>query len=233
MGLQFILVLCLASVFCLAPLSVYFLWLARITRRVRPLVVAGVWDFVGLLCGLSGFILFGGALVLSLLQSKFRYWMRGNFDGLRNAWQQECLTWILLSSVYLLLVVGLVALTLLSRRRSLVIYNIEPAAFETTLTEVFEHLNVAVERRGNVWYGSGPLLELDRFPRGRTATLRWLSDDVQLFQSVDRLLREAVRSNYMDENPATHWIFAAAISAGVCAVLCFGTLVFVLRLFPG
>jgi hypothetical protein len=231
-GLQFILVLCLASVFCLAPLSVYLLWIARITRRKRPLVVAGDWDFVGLICGLSGFILFGGGLVLSLLQTNFRYWMRGNFDGLRRAWQQEYVTWILLASAYLVFVSGLTTLTLQSRRRSLVIYNIEPAAFEAMLAEVFEHLNVTVERRGDVWYASGPLFELDRFARGRTVTLRWLSDDRQLFQSVDRLLREAVRSHFSDENPATDWIFAAAVGAGAAAVLFFGLLVYVLRPFP-
>src|SRR6476661_8012817 len=94
-GFTFILVLCLAGVFCLAPLAIYFLWLAFVTRRDQPTVISGPWDFVGLVAGLSGFILFGGGLVLSLVQSNFRYWMRGNFESLRAAWGQEKVTWIL------------------------------------------------------------------------------------------------------------------------------------------
>ena len=115
MGLQFILVLCLAGSFCLAPLAVYLLWIAKITRRTRPTVFAGTWDFIGLLVGLSGFILFGGGLVVSLLQSNFRYWMRGNFQAVLNAPMQEKLTWLLLSSLYLFLVVAVVGFTLAAR----------------------------------------------------------------------------------------------------------------------
>lgn len=231
MGLQFILVLCLAAVFCLAPLAVYLYWLAKITRRDHPLVIAGSWDFVGLVVGLSGFILFGGGIVLSLLQTNFRYWMRGKFESFNGAWKEEKGVWILFASIYLILVVGLSALTLVSRRRSLVVYNVEPAAFETTLAEVFEQLNHPVERRGNVWYGNGAVCEVDRFPRGRTVTLRWLSGNQQLFDSVNRLVREAVPSLTTYDNPSSQWFSAAAFGAGLFAVVCFGLLVYALRLF--
>jgi hypothetical protein len=229
-GLPFILVLCVAGAFCLAPLAIYLLWLAQITRRERPTILAGSWDFAGLLIGLSGCILFGGGLVLSLLQSNFRYWMRGNFESLRAAWGQEKVSWMLLASAYLIVVIGWVLLTLSSRRRSLVVYNIDLAAFETTLTEVFEHLNHPIERRGNLWVSGVPLFELDRFPRGRTATLRWIAEDRLLFQEVDRLLREAVRSHYTDDNSSTHWLMAAAVGTGVSAISCFGLLIYALHL---
>lgn len=221
MGLSFILVLCLVGAFCLAPLAVYLLWLAQITRRDRPTIMAGTWDFGILLIGLSGFILFGGWLLLSLLQSNFRYWMRGNLEGLRAAWGQEGLTWMLLALLYVLFVAGGSLLTLLSRRRSLVIYNVELATFESTLNEVFEQLNRPVERRGNVWFSGVPLCELDRFPRGNTATLRWLSDDRLLFQDVERILRETVRSIYTEENAVTQWIMVAAFGVGLSAICCF------------
>src|SRR5262245_41137999 len=159
---MFILVICLAGVFCLTPLALYLFRLGMLTRRERPTLVSGPWDFVGLVLGLSGFILFGGGLVLSLFQSNFRYWMRGNFESLRAAWGQERVTCVLLTLLYLVAVVGWIALTLAARRRSLVVYNVEPAAFESTLTEVFEQLNRPVERRGNLWVGSLPLFELDR-----------------------------------------------------------------------
>jgi hypothetical protein len=229
-GLPYILVLCVVGAFCLAPLAIYLLWLAQITRRDRPTMFSGSWDFVGLLFGLSGCVLVGGGLVLSLLQSNFRYWMRGNFESLRVAWGQEKVSWMLLAIAYLIIVAGWVTLTLLSRRRSLVVYNIDPVMFETTLTEVFEHLNQPIERRGNLWVAGVPLFELDRFSRGFTVTLRWIADNRLLFQEVDRLLRETVRSLYTDNNPSTHWLMAAAVGMGVSAVSCFGLLIYALNL---
>jgi hypothetical protein len=226
----FILVLCLAAVFCLAPLAVYLLWLAFVTRRHRPTVVSGQWDFVGLVAGLSGFVFFGGGLVLSLVQSNVRYWMRGNFESLRAAWGQEKVTWTILALLYVLLVVIWIATALAARRRSLVVYNIDPAAFEATLSEIFEQLNRPVERRGNLWISSVPVAEVDRFIAGRTVTLRWVGEDRLLFQDVERLLREAVRNVVPDENPATRWLMAAAVGAGVCAASCFGLLVYALSL---
>jgi hypothetical protein len=229
-GLKFFLVLCLAGIFCLSPLALYLLWTAKLTRRARPVVLAGTWDFVALLAGLSGFILFGGGLVISLLESNARYWMRGNFEALRDAWNQEKVAWLLLSGSYVSLVMVAVLFALASRRRSIVFYNIDTAAFEASVAEVFEHLNRPVERRGNVWY-SGPasLFELDPFPRGRTATLRWLTGDLELFQEVDRNLREAVRSQYTDTNVFSQWILAAAIWVSIAAVACLGSLAFVMR----
>ena len=98
------------------------------------------------------------------------------------------------------------------------------------MTEVCEHMNRPVERRGNLWSSQGPLFELDRFPRGRTVTLRWLSNDIRLFQELERLLREALRTHYSDENPFSHWVFASALGTIFATVACFGILVFVLRL---
>src|SRR5262249_39047897 len=112
----------------------YLFWLAMITRRVRPTVVSGQWDFVGVVLGLSGFIVFGGGLVLWLLQSNFRYLMRGNFEAFRAAWGQEKVTWIFFALLYLICVIGWIVLTLAARRRSLVVYNVDPTIFEATLT---------------------------------------------------------------------------------------------------
>jgi hypothetical protein len=214
-------VVCLAVIFCLTPLALYLFRLALITRRAHPTIISGPWDFVGLVAGLSGFILFGGGLVLSLLQSNMRYWMRGNMEALRAAWVQDKPTWIILASIYVLLVVGVVGLTLASRRRSLVVYNVEPAVFETTMVEVFEHLGRQIERRGNTWVSETPLFVLEPFDGGRTVTLRWISDDVMLFQEVERLLREALRNITTDENSASRWLMAAAGGLGFGAFFFF------------
>lgn len=225
MATPFILVVCVTGVFCLTPLALYLFGVSLLTRRDRPTVLSGPWDFVGLVVGLSGFFLVGGALVLALLQSNFRYWMRGNFESLRAAWGQEKLTWLMLAFLYLLGVVGVIALTLAARRRSLVVYNIEPAALEAAVAEVFEYLGRVVERRGNGWHEGGRLLlEVDRFEAGHTATLRWLSPDRVLFQEFERGLREALAHHPSEENPASRWLMATAGGLGAWALCCLGLL---------
>ena len=115
-------------------------------------------------------------------------------------------------------------LTVQSRRRSLVVYNVEPEHFESLLGEVFDHLRRTVERRGNLWVGGVPLCEVDPFAGGRTVTLRWLSEDLLLFQEVERQVREAVRMITTRDNPAARW-FSSAV-AGTTLILVF--LVFVI-----
>jgi hypothetical protein len=219
------------AILCLTPLALYLFRFALITRREHPTVITGPWDFVALVVGLSGFILVGGGLLLSLLQSNMRYWMRGNLEAFRSAWIQDGPTWIILASIYILLVIGVVALTLASRRRSLVVYNVEPAVFEATVTEVFEHLGRQLERRGNMWLGEGPLFILEPFNGGNTVTLRWISGDETLFQEVERLLREALRSVTTDDNVASRWLMAAAGGLGFSAFFCFMMLlIYIFRL---
>jgi len=215
---SFIPVVCLAGICSLAPLVFYFLWLCIVTRRERPTMVSGAWDFGLLLAGLSGFILFGGGLLLSLMQSNVRFLLRGNFEALRDAWGKEHLAWSLTVIIYLLFVAGGSFLTLQSRRRSLVVYNVEPDQFEAVLNEVFEHLGRPVERRGNLWVGGMPLCEVEPFAAGRTATLRWVSEDALLFQEVERQLREAVRTLVLPDNPTNRWFtFAVSICSAVIA----------------
>jgi hypothetical protein len=204
--------------------------LARLTRRDTPTAVSGPWDFAGVLAGLSGFIVVGGGLVLSLFQSNFRFWMRGNLESLRAVWVQERTTWILFALAYLLVVIGCGGLALVGRRRTLVVYNVEPAAFETALVEVFEQLGRSVERRGNLWSGTAPLCEVDAFVAGRTVTVRWVSEDVRLYEEVVRLLRAALAAVGTAENPVTHWLTAGAVGSGLLAVCSCGLLLYALAL---
>ena len=230
MILPFIVAICLCGVFCLIPLALYFWWLTHITRREHPKPIAGQWDFVGLMLGLSGFILFGGGILLTLCQSNFRYWMRGNAEAFRGAWIQERITWTLLVAFYLLVVAGIAGLTLLARRRTVVVYNVEPAAFEALLTEVFDQLGRPVERRGRLWVGGIPLCEVDTFAGGRTATLRWISEDVRLFEEVDRQLRAALATQSTGDNPASRWLMAATVGTATTIGCCFGLLLYGLSL---
>jgi hypothetical protein len=222
----YILAVCLCGVFCLIPLGLYLVWLAQLTRRDRPAPVSGAWDFAGLLFALSGFIAFGGGLLLTLLQSNFRYWMRGNLEGLRAAWVQDRLTWAFIVLLYLFVVLGFATVGFLLRRRNLVVYNVEPAAFEALLDEVFHQLGRPVERRGKLWVSGEPLFELDEFEAGHTVTLRWVSGDERLYEEVTRQLRAALAAQPADDNPASRWIMAAAVGCGALAGACFGLLLY-------
>ncbi|MBN9117752.1 MAG: hypothetical protein J0I06_01035 [Planctomycetes bacterium] len=230
MVLPFILAVCLCGVFCLIPLAVYLWWLARVTRGEHPKPVSGPWDFAGLMVGLSGFVVFGGGLLLTVCQSNFRYWMRGNAEAFRSAWIQERVTWAVLVAFYLLAVAGVAGLTLLARRRTVVVYNVEPAAFETLLVEVFDQLGRPVERRGRQWIADKPLCEVDTFEAGRTVTLRWVCEDVRLFEEVDRQLRAALATQSTGDNPASRWLTAATVGSAVTAACSFGLLLYGLSL---
>jgi hypothetical protein len=221
LSFNFILVVCLAAVCCLTPFALYLYWLSGVNRRPHPSVMNGAWDFTALVLGLSGFILFGGGLLLSLLQSNVRFLMRGNFEAIRAAWGQDRQSWALLALFYAVVVIGGVLLTLKARRRTLVVYNVDPAAFEATLAEVFDAINVPVERRGNEWVGGVPLLELEPFPAGNTVTVRWLSDDDRLFQEIERQLREAVVGVTSGDNIAARWMMSGAVGSTVVIVFCF------------
>ena len=208
----------LAGVFSLAPLLIYLVWLSYITRRDRPTVLTGPWDFAAVLAALSGFILFGGGLLLVLLQSNVRFLMRGNFEALRDAWAKEQLAWTLTILLYMVFVIGGAFLTLQGRRRTLVIYNVDPQSFEAGVTDVFEHLGKTVERRGKLFTGGLPYCEVDSFEGGRTAILRWLSEDAALFHEVERHLRETLKSLAPAENPAARWISTTVVAIGTTLV---------------
>ncbi|AWM38933.1 hypothetical protein GobsT_28360 [Gemmata obscuriglobus] len=226
MTVPFILVICFAGIVCLIPLAFYLFWLAQITRREHPVAVAGTWDFTALVLGLSGFIVFGAGVVLTLLQSNFRFWMRGNFEAFRAVWIKEWVTWSVLVSFYLIAVVGGIGLTLLARRRSLVVYNVEPETFESLLNEMFAQLGRPLERTGNLWVSGVPLFELDTFEDGRTVTLRWVSDDGRLFEDVTRLLRTALTTHLADENQVTRWLHSAAVATVAVAGCSFALLIY-------
>ena len=223
---SFQLVVALAGVFCLAPVSLYLLWLATVNKRDHPTVIGGGWDFAALLAGLSGFVLFGGGLLLSLLQSNVRYWKRGNFEAVRDAWGQEHVTWSLIVGGYFVVVVGGAVVTLLARRRTLVVYGVDPGLFEITLTDLFEQLGRPVERRGNLWVGGVPLFELDPFAASQTVTLRWLSDDARLFEEVERQVRQAVPTLPPGDGAAGRWLVSAATACLVFVVCCVGMMAY-------
>lgn len=211
----FILLACLGGVLGLGPLGLYLLWLARLNRRDHPTVVAGTWDAAALLAALSGFVLFGGGLVLTLVRSNARYWTRGNFEALKDAWHQEQTAWVLTATAYALAVGGGAVALLLTRRRTLVVYNVEPDVFEATLAEAFDLLGRPVERRGNLWVGGTPLVEVEPTPAGNAVAVRWVGDDPRLFEDLQRHLRAATPTAPGADLEAARWLMTGAVVCGI------------------
>lgn len=136
----------------LLPLGIYLLVLGRINRRPHPVVVSGVWDFLGLLFAASGFLLFGGPGILSGLNERWRrWWLLGESGASASSAEGGWQFWVFLSILYFGIVVGGVALLLLRRRSVTAIYNVALGTVEQTLVEVCRQLGADPVRSGNLF----------------------------------------------------------------------------------
>jgi hypothetical protein len=117
----------LASFF---PLALYLLVLGGINRRRFPLLVSGVWDFIGLLFGVSGFLLLAGPALLSSLNERWR---------------------LALSLLYFVLVAAGAAYLLWQQRPLTSVFNADRALIEKCLDRICAQLQIAPVRSGNLY----------------------------------------------------------------------------------
>ncbi len=132
------------------PVAVYLLILGGINRRRSPLMVSGVWDFIGVLFAASGFLLLGGPAIISSVNERARdFWLLGKTGGQPSSdgWQ----LWIYLALCYFGLVVAGSVFLLWSHRRLTSIYNVEPAVLQHCLQQVFERLRLNPVRSGGLY----------------------------------------------------------------------------------
>jgi hypothetical protein len=217
-------IFCLCAVFCLAPLMLYLAWLGRVNRRARPTIISSGWDFAALLAGLSGFLVFGGGVLVAAVQSNFRCVVRGNWEQIAATWGQERLAWAAVALGYLLLLSGGVLLIVLSRARSLTVYNIDRDQTETVVGDVLAGLGLNVARFGDLWSENGRgLVLIDWFPGFRNATLKVVCPDSQLAEEIERGLRERLPgAPAAAANPAAAWLYSQAIACAAvvgCSIL--------------
>jgi hypothetical protein len=138
----------------LFPVAVYLLVLGRVNRRRTPLRVSGVWDFVGLLGALSGFLLVGGPAVLSSLSSpNWRsFWVTG-----QPPQEQGWPLWVVLAAAYFVVVAGGTAFLFWYQRHLTAIYNVEPGALERLLGQICRDLGLTPVRSSNLFLFGMPL----------------------------------------------------------------------------
>jgi hypothetical protein len=145
---------------CLLPLALYCLFLAWLNGSKRAWLIRGTWDFAWVLFALSGFLLAGGPAILTGFNEYWRTFWLGRFEG--RPWSQvlaanRTLGYLLLGAGYLLLVFCIAARTLWRRRLMTVIYNVDAAAFESTLFQTMEGMGLRWIRSGNLicWSRAG------------------------------------------------------------------------------
>jgi hypothetical protein len=142
------LILLLLALFAF-PIAVYCTVLGLVNRRMRPLVVSGVWDFLGVLLATSGFLLFlGPALLSGVFQeglSELPFQPGSSGASIGNLWASWWLFWLL----YYLVALGGAAWLLWLRRDTSVIYNIHPQTLDAVLAQLVERLHLQASRRGN------------------------------------------------------------------------------------
>ncbi len=137
----------------LFPIAAYCVVLAILNRRPQPALVAGSWDFLGLLFAASGLLLYTGP---KLVSRYFQQEANGlpfeeggpspDAAGALAAW------WLLAWAAYYAVVVGGAAFLVWWRRDKTVVYNIAAADLDRALAQTFARLGVDGTRSGNRFY---------------------------------------------------------------------------------
>ncbi len=211
------------------PATFYLCWLASVNKKSHPTVVSGKWDFVLVLAALSGFLLVGGALLLTLVQSDTRFILRGNFGQLREGWGQNAVAWLLVAIGYLLLIIGTAALTLTNRSRWLSIYNLDAANAERVIDSALEHSQIQnVTRYGNRWADGRGILEMVPFHGMSHVTIRLISESSVTRAEIEKQLRAELNTTGTADNRSAAWIGTLAGSGVLLNVCLVGLALFVL-----
>jgi hypothetical protein len=134
----------------LFPIGVYCGVLGMINRRLRPLLLNGSWDFVGVLLASSGFLLVVAPAIISGQYQRNLF----EFSFGRPSSPQQTLEdiWALWWSIWLLyffVVLGGAAFLIWLRGRSTVIYNVEAQECERVFLCTLENLGLRATRVGN------------------------------------------------------------------------------------
>lgn len=199
---------------------VYLAILARMNQRDRPVVLSGAWDFLGLLGGLSGFLMMGMVVFVFIVQSNARYIFRQDWEALRTAWTHEQLYWALSILGYLLIVVGLSTITLLNRGKTLSVYNVDRGAVEEAVEGALADAGFAAHRSGNVWSETRELVRIDPTPLWHHIAVQILIADPRIREELERSLRARLAQVVTPENPSGLWLLSAAVSALITLLSC-------------
>lgn len=233
--------------FFFLPISIYCVALASINRRLRPVIVSGSWDCVGLLFAASGFFLVVIPGILMVLYARNVRNLPLTAPGDVSAlWRVVAEWWAVWGLYYLTLVLGAV-LAVWYQGRTTVIYNIDPQSWEQVFAAVLNRLGLEQMRCGKkimlgaahqheeealvapgcfrppstaAHISSEPLavLRADVMPNLCNVSLRW-DDAAELRQAVEAELTRSLRQLTTADNPAAGWLMG--IGGSLLSVIVF------------
>lgn len=185
----------------LLPLTLYLIWLGfEVGRKKQPYVLTGRQDTFLLMLGLSGFVLIGPAT-----------WVIAHYA------QGGLATYLVAYGIYLVAVLLLCLGWLHSRRRSLVVYNIDPQAFQMVFRPILDGVGIRYQMTpGRIALdGQQLVLDVEATPSFYCVTVEWTGDRM-LWNKLEQLLREALQGVHTERNPA-----GAVIPLYASVLLCY------------
>ncbi len=202
------------------PLAIYLLVLGFLNRHRHPVLVSGVWDGIGLIFGVSGFLLFAGPGILSTLSERWRvFWLLGKGDiplaVAEGAWPM----WTFLALLYFLLIVGGSAWYLWRQRSQTAIYNTSAETIERTVIDICKEQGINPTRSGALFlfgasahsdFGGEPpaILEIDSFRLMHHVTLRWEPAVSSLRRIVETELSLRLSETVADNGLLSGWLLS-------------------------
>jgi hypothetical protein len=189
-----------------APLAIYFLFLARfVYRRRRPTAISGVWNMLGVFLAASGFLLLGAP---SWLAAPFRAWGDIAYAAAYGA--------------YLCLLFLVVLIVVRRQRKSLVLLNINPNDFACVMQEVLAEAHVDYTATpGRIALAGGQLvIDLESSYVWNSVVLDWHGDDQELRARIESSLRKALGGVESGKGPAA--LLLVMMAAALVLFACFG-----------
>jgi hypothetical protein len=218
------------------PLAIYGLLLAAVHRSQHPTLVAGTWDFAGVLFAASGFLVLGGPAILTGLYEQWRLsWLLGQtrfLGGFSADWH----FWVGVWALYFLVIAVGSGYFLWRRRLYTSIYNIDPALCEELLTQVLDRLSLEW-RRGPAgqllirppqkdfipWNGLARAewltLEIEPFAALRHAALCWPPNAEPVRREVEPELARTLAEVQSGESPLAGWFLSFSLTLFLLTVL--------------
>lgn len=186
-------------------------------------MLRGQWDFAWTLLGLSGFLLLGGVLLLSAIDSAWRsFFAAGKFNPI--AWDNDSSSWLFFSTGYVIFLVGMVLVLLRSRRHTTVIYHLSQQKFDHIFQSILQARGFSTTVGPTGYRIATPVggepsssvsqtmfdLEVDFFPAMNHLTLRWKGVAPLEREGLEKeLVREFARARHSEEGRGS-WFTTAA-----------------------
>lgn len=215
-----------ALLVCLTPLAFYMCWLSMVHKKDRPTVVHGAWDGVGAVAACGGFLLIGGFILLSILNSDPRLFLRGSIKELQEMWAAQHLVWLLVLVGYIAAIAGAILITVRGRSHELSVYNIDAEAAGGAIEEALDRAVIQATRRGNQWVAGKSIVRLKPFLGLNHASISIESPSPNERDDVERHLRMSLAGAAGASVSIAGWFSAIATGlvmtlVGAVGILCY------------